>query len=333
MKAADVITSLLMLFAGVGVFLTACDMMCRNLQSLGGEKLKPLIAKAAKNKLAGVTSGAVFTAAVQSSSAATVTVIGLINAGVLTLSQAACVIFGANIGTTVTGQIVALGMFNGVGISSSAVFSAFAGVGAFTSALSKNDNTKRAGEILCGFGMIFVGLTVMGGAMTDFAAHDGVKSFLARFENPVLAALTGAAFTALIQSSSVTTSMTITMVASGLISLNQGIYIALGANAGTCVTALIAATAYGADAKRAALIHLLFNVGGAAVFLLAGIIMRAFSTDYGYVFAKIFPDAPQTQLAMFHTFFNVVTVILVLPFTDTLVKLAARLIPQKKERI
>lgn len=332
MNTVDIITSVLSLFAGVGVFLIACSMMSSNLEALGSKRLKKLFSKTAKSKLVGVGVGAVTTAAIQSSSATTVMVIGFVNAGIMSLAQAATVIFGANIGTTITGQIVALGLFGGNSVSASVIFAALTGVGAFILAFAKKDNVQKIGGILSGFGMLFVGLSLMSGSMDYFSELDEVKNFLAIFENPLLLVLIGTVLTALVQSSSVMTSMAITMVVSGLISLNQGIYITMGSNIGTCVTALIAGLTSTVNAKRTALIHLIFNVSGVAVFLLIALFMSFGGVDYGYIFGAMFPDAPQIQLSMFHTVFNLITVIIVLPLTNLLVKLVTKIVPEKKSR-
>lgn len=330
MDTITVITSVLTLIAGVGVFLIACTMMSSNLESLGSRRLKSLFAKASKSKLVGVGVGAATTAVIQSSSATTVMVLGFVNAGVMSLAQAATVIFGANIGTTITGQLVALGMFGASTISTSVIFAAFAGIGAFILAFSKKDKLQKIGGITAGFGMIFVGLSLMSGSMKSFSQLEEVRSFLAIFKNPFLLVLIGAAFTAVIQSSSVMTSMAITMVVTGLISLNQGIYITMGSNIGTCVTAIIAGISSNRNAKRAALIHLIFNVSGVVVFMFIGLFLNIGGIDFGWLFERMIPNAPQTQLAMFHTIFNVTTVIIVLPLTNLLVKLVTKIIPDKK---
>ena len=296
MDTVAVITSVLSLIAGVGIFLIACSMMSSNLEALGSRKLKSLFSKASKSKLLGVGVGAATTAVIQSSSATSVMVIGFVNAGIMTLTQAATVIFGANIGTTITGQIVSLGLFGGNTVSTSAIFAAFAGVGAFILAFAKKDKVRKIGGITAGFGMLFAGLSMMSGAMSYFSGLDSVKNFLAMFKNPVLLVLTGALLTALVQSSSVMTSMAITMVVTGLISLNQGIYITMGSNIGTCVTALIAGLTSTKNAKRTALIHLIFNVSGVVVFMLIGLFMGFGGVDYGYLFGAMFPNAPQIQL-------------------------------------
>lgn len=330
-----VATAILTLIAGIGVFLIACKMMSSNLESLSSNKLKSLFAKTSKSKLIGVGIGTVATAAIQSSGATTVMVIGFVNAGIMSLMQAATIIFGANIGTTITGQIVALGMFGANAISTTIVFSAFAGIGAFIMMFAKKDVVQKVGGILAGFGMLFVGLNMMSGSMEEFASLDSVKHFLASISNPVLLVLIGAILTAVIQSSSVMTSLAITMVFTGLITLDQGIYLTLGSNIGSCVVAIIAGIGSGTNAKRTALIHLIFNIAGVVVFMLVGLILREASKGsitFGSLFAKMFPNALNTQMAMFHTIFNVITVILILPLTNLLVKLVTKIIPEKKKK-
>lgn len=306
-------------------------MMSANLESLGSKKLKSLFAKATKSKLVGIGVGAVTTAVIQSSTATSVMVIGFVNAECMTLAQAATVIFGANIGTTITGQLVALGLFGANSIPTSVIFAAFAGIGAFITVFAKKDKLQKIGGIFAGFGMIFVGLSLMSDSMESFSKLDNVKNFLAMFDNPLLLTLIGAVLTAVVQSSSVMTSMAITMVVTGLISLNQGIYITMGSNIGTCVTAIIAGATSSSNAKRTALIHLIFNVSGVIVFMAIGLILKIFGVDFGFIFGRMFPNAPQTQLAMFHTVFNLTTVIIVLPMTDLLVKTVTKLTPDKKE--
>lgn len=321
-------TALLTLMAGIGVFLVACTIMSTNLESLSSSKLKALFAKTSDNKLAGVGIGAVSTAAIQSSGATTVMIIGFVNAGIVSLPLAAAMIYGANIGTTITAQIVALGMFGGDAISMSVIFAAVAGIGAFMMSFSKKDKTKKIGGILVGFGMLFVGLDLMSGSMTSFAQEDGVRQFLASINNIVLLVIIGAILTAIVQSSSVVTSIAITMVVTGLIDLEQGIYLTMGSNIGSCVVAIMAGFTSGKNAKRTALIHLLFNVAGAMIFLVAGLLLGIGGITYSDMLETLFPGAPQTQLAMFHTIFNVATVIIMLPLTQRLVNLVIKIIPE-----
>lgn len=333
MGTTAVISAILTLLAGIGIFLIACQMMSSNLEAASSEKLKLMFAKASKSKLLGVGIGTLGTAAIQSSGATTVMTIGFVNAGIISLTQAATIIYGANIGTTVTAQIVALGMFGGGGISTSVIFSAFAGLGAFLSMFSKNSSWKTIGGILTGFGMLFVGLSLMSGSMEDFANLDSVKTFLASISNPILLVILGALFTAIIQSSSVMTSIALAMVVTGLISLEQGIYLTMGSNIGSCVVAIIAGMTSSKNAKRTAMIHLIFNCAGVVLFMLFGWILNLITGggfNFGTIFEKAFPGAPQTQLAMFHTFFNLVTVLCILPLTDLLVKTVVRMIPDSK---
>ena len=329
MDLTAVITSLLTLLAGIGVFLIACQMMSSNLEAASSERLKILFSKASNSKLMGVGIGALGTAAIQSSGATTVMTIGFVNAGIISLAQAATIIYGANIGTTVTAQIVALGMFGGNSVSTSAIFSAFAGLGAFLGIFAKKSGTKTLGGILAGFGLLFVGLELMSGSMEQFAALDGVKTFLAGIGNPILLVLLGAIFTAIIQSSSVMTSIALAMVVTGLIGIDQGIYLTMGSNIGSCVVAVIAGVTSGTNAKRTALIHLLFNCSGVVLFMLAAMVLGWFDISYGSLFEKLFPSAPQVQLAMFHTFFNVATVAIMLPLTGLLVGVVTKMIPER----
>ena len=332
MGTTAIVSAILTLLAGIGIFLVACQMMSSNLESASSAKLKSLFAKASKSKLLGVGIGTVGTAAIQSSGATTVMTIGFVNAGIISLVQAATIIYGANIGTTVTAQIVALGMFGGNSISTSIIFSAFAGLGAFLIVFSKKAGLKTWGGILAGFGMLFVGLSLMSGSMEDFAARQGVKDFLAGISSPILLVITGAIITAIIQSSSVMTSIAIAMCVTGLISLDQGIFLTMGSNIGSCVVAIIAGITSGINAKRTALIHLLFNCTGVIIFMIAGWMLGSFtngSISYGTMFESAFPGVPQTQLAMFHTFFNVITVLIMLPLTGALVALVCKMIPQQ----
>lgn len=330
MDIVAVLSSILTLIAGIGIFLIACQLMSSNLETASSNKLKKLFSKASKNKWIGVGIGTVGTAAIQSSGATTVMTIGFVNAGIISLTQAATIIYGANIGTTVTAQIVALGMSGANSLSTSVIFSAFAGLGAFISLFSKRSNLKTWGGILTGFGMLFVGLELMSDSMKEFAALEGVKLFLANIGNPLLLVLIGAVFTAIIQSSSVMTSIALAMLVSGLIDLSQGIYITMGSNIGSCIVAIIAGLTSGINAKRTALMHMLFNTAGVIIFLLIALVLSIASggdLSFGVLFESLTPGAPQVQLAMFHTFFNVTTVLVMMPLTEALVNLVVKMIP------
>ncbi len=328
MTAIDIISAILTLLAGVGIFLVACQMMSSNLESASSKKLKVMFKKASKSKLLGVGIGALGTAAIQSSGATTVMTIGFVNAGIISLAQAATIIYGANIGTTITAQIVALGMLGSDFISTTIIFSAFAGLGAFMALFAKKDNLKTIGGILTGFGMLFVGLELMSDSMNVFAESEGVKMFLSGIESPILLVIIGAIFTAIIQSSSVMTSIALAMVFTGLISLDQGIYITMGSNIGSCVVALMAGSTGSVNARRTAYIHLLFNCAGVLLFLIMGAVMQfMFGVGFGALFEKLFPGGHQMQLAMFHTIFNCTTVCIMLPLTDILVSTVCRIAP------
>ncbi len=269
--------AILALLAGIGVFLLAVRLLSRNIEAISGHRLKTLFYKTSKSKFLGVGLGTVTAAVIQSSGAVTVMVIGFINAGLMTLTQGATIAFGANIGTTITGQIVALGMFGNNTISTTIIFMSFAGIGAFMLLFAKKDMLQKIGSIIAGFGLLFVGLDTMASAMKVFAEMEGLTNFIAQITNPILLVLIGTAITALLQSSSVMSSILITMVFSGLITMDQGIYVLIGSNIGAGIVAILASIGSTQDAKRVALIHIVFNIFGAIVFLVIGAIMKAAS--------------------------------------------------------
>ena len=333
MDITILLQAILQLVAGIGIFLVACQMMSSNLETASSARLKSLFSRMSNSRMLGVGIGTAATAAIQSSGATTVMVIGFVNVGIMSLAQAATIIYGANIGTTITAQIVALGLSSGGGISTTVIFAAFAGLGAFIELFSKKDNWKTWGGIITGFGMLFVGLSLMSKSMDALAKLQEIKDFLASIEHPLMLVLFGAILTAIVQSSSVVTSIALTMAVTGLISLNQGIYLTMGSNIGSCVVAIIAGLTSGLNAKRTALIHLLFNCFGVCVFLIAAWIMHLVTMgglNYGVIFETMFPGAPQLQLAMFHTIFNCCTVCIILPLTDYLVQLVCKIIPEKQ---
>ena len=330
MNVMVVLQALLSLLAGIGVFLVACKMMSSNLESVSSNKLKSLFSSTSNNRLLGVGIGAAGTALIQSSGATTVMVIGFVNAGVMSIYQAAAVIYGANIGTTVTGQIVALGLFSGSALSSTVIFSALAGVGALINLFAKKETIKRVCGILAGFGMLFIGLSMMSSAMEIFAKDEAVRNFITTVSNPLLLILLGAFLTAIVQSSSVMTSIAITMAVSGLITTDQGIYLMMGSNIGACTVAIFAGISGNKNAKRTALIPFLFNLFGMLFFLGVEWVLLLVSGNalsYAAIFEKLFPALPQTQLAMFHTAFNIGKTLLFLPLTKPLVALVERIIP------
>ena len=328
----EIAIAILTLLAGIGVFLLAVRLLSRNIEAMSGNKLKSLFSKTSKSKLLGVGLGTFTAAVIQSSGAVTVMVIGFINANLMDLTQGSVIAFGANIGTTITGQIVALGMFGDNTISTTVIFTALTGIGAFITLFAKKDFLQKIGSIIAGFGLLFVGLETMSSAMSSFAEMESLRSFISSISNPILLVLVGTILTALLQSSSVMTSILITMVFSGLITVEQGLYVVMGSNIGAGIVAILASIGGSPDAKRVSLIHLVFNVFGAVVFLLIGMIMRlttSGSVTLATVFEKIFPNAPQTQLAMFHTAYNVIKVALFLPLTGITCKLSKKIIKDK----
>lgn len=325
MSVSEILTAILGLIAGIGIFVLACSMISSNLESIGSNKLKNLFSKISNSKLLGVAMGAVGTAAISSSGATMVMVIGFVNAGIMSLAQATTIMYGSDIGTTLTAQIVALGLAKGSSISTTIIFSALTGVGVVVSSLAKKDLHKKIGGFLSGFGMMFVGLEMMSSAMSAFAMLDEVKLFLAAIKNPILLAILGAIFTAIVQSSTVMTSLSITMAFAGLISIDQGIYLTMGANVGSCVVGVIAGLTSGINAKRTAFIQLLYNIGGVVLFMIVGFIIGLFTNGnvtYGSLLNMVIPNSPESQLALFHLLFNVLSAIICLPLTNYLVDIS-----------
>ena len=331
MSSIEIIEHLLKLAAGIGVYLIAFRMVSSNLEAVSSDRLKEVFSRISDNKIIGLLIGIVATVIIQSSGAVTVMTIGFVNAGILSLTQAAAIVFGGEIGTTISGQIVALGLFDSKTIDLNVLFSSMAGFGVVFSSLSKRDHLKKVGEIISGFGLLFIGLGLMSSSMRSFAELDSLKVFLAGLSNDLFLMIAGAILTAIIHSSAAMTSIAITMVATGLISLEQGIYITLGANVGTCFTGAMAAMSSNTNSKRTSLIQMIFNAGGAVLVLLIDTLLKSVGlASIGSVFERLFPGSPHFQLAMFHTIFNSVSVIVVLPLTDALVSLSKRIIPDRE---
>jgi len=322
------VQGLIWLLAGVGVFIVGMNFLSDALEKCAGSGMKRMLGKISNNRISGVGIGAGVTAVIQSSSATSVMVIGLVNAGVLTLMQATPIIMGANIGTTITGVLVALknDYFNMV-----MYLLAFAGV---MMGFSKKEKFKTAGSLLCGLGLIFVGLEVM--SSKEAFGSDEVKTlFTGIFQavrNPLLLILVGVVFTALLQSSSAATGVVITMVGTGIMNLELALFIILGANIGTCVTALLAAMGASANSKRVAFIHFTFNAIGTVLF---AAIIWIFKEPVVNLLVSLFPGSDPMSLQMrvsaFHVVFNVTTTVLLLPFVKQLVNYSSLVIREKKQ--
>ncbi|MBR6233940.1 MAG: Na/Pi cotransporter family protein [Erysipelotrichaceae bacterium] len=342
MESTSFFYEFLHLLAGIGIFLTGCEMMSSNLEAVCSDRLRELLAKVSNNKIVGVLIGTVATIAISSSGAMTVMAIGFVNAHIISMRQAATIIFGGEIGTTLTGQLVALGMMGGGdGVDMNFLFSALAGLGVFITMFAKKDKIKLFGAVLTGFGLLFAGLDMMSGAMSGFSQSPALKEAIARVNSSFLLIIFGAILTALIQSSTAITSISISMVAVGLINISQGIYLTLGANVGTCLTGMLAGMkSEGINAKRTSLMQLIFNIGGVLLVYVIDLIMKIASggaLSFGILFERMFPGLPHTQLAMFHTIFNIASVIIVLPLVDSLVALTEKIIKdeppkEKKEK-
>ncbi|MBE5816126.1 MAG: Na/Pi cotransporter family protein [Clostridiales bacterium] len=327
-EITQLIESLIWLLAGVGVFIVGMNFMSEALEKSAGSGMKRMLERISNNRLSGVSIGAGVTAIIQSSSATSVMVIGLVNAGVMTLMQATPIIMGANIGTTITGVIVALknDYFNML-----MYLLSFTGV---MMAFFKNEKIKLAGLLCSGLGLIFVGLNIMSSdqAFGNALVAKMFTNLFAKIDFPLLLILVGAVFTALIQSSSAATGVVITMVGTGVLPLELALFIVLGANIGTCVTALLASVGAHANSKRVALIHFTFNVIGTALF---SAIIWIFKDEAVRILTSLFPgdDAMSLQMRVsaFHVVFNVTTTCVLLPFVKLLVNYSCRVIKDKDE--
>ena len=323
----QLLQSLIWLLAGVGVFIVGMNFMSDALEKSAGEGMKKMLGRISNNRISGVGIGAGVTAIIQSSSATSVMVIGLVNAGVMTLMQATPIIMGANIGTTITGVLVALknDYFNML-----MYLFAFAGV---MMGFFKKEKIKIAGLLCSGLGLIFVGLNVMSSeqAFGNPLVESMFQGIFSVIDFPLLLILVGIIFTALIQSSSAATGVVITMVGSGVLPLDLALFIVLGANIGTCVTALLASVGANANSKRVALIHFTFNVVG-TVFFTA--IVWIFKDPMIRLLMSAFPGSDpmslQMRVSIFHVIFNVTTTCLLLPFTKQLVQYSCTVIRDKK---
>ncbi len=321
------IQSMIWLLAGIGVFIVGMNFMGDALEKSAGSGMKALLGKISNNRFSGVGIGAGVTAIIQSSSATSVMVIGLVNAGVMTLMQATPIIMGANIGTTITGVLVALknDYFN-----MAMYLLAFVGV---MMGFFKREKVKIAGSLCSGLGLIFVGLEVMSSdqAFGNPLVETMFMNIFRIIDFPLLLILVGAVFTALIQSSSAATGVVITMVGTGVLSLDLALFIVLGANIGTCVTALLASVGANANSKRIALIHFAFNTIGTALFTVVIWIFRGPMVD---LLVSSFPGSDpmslQMRVSLFHVIFNVTTTLLLLPFVKPLVQLSRLVIRDKK---
>ena len=314
-------TVLLGLAGGLGLFLFGMNLMSEGIEKAAGAKLRSILELFTKNKFMGMIVGILFTGIIQSSSACTVMVVSFVNSGLMNLYQAAGVIFGANIGTTVTSQLVSFNL--------SKVAPLFVLIGVIMVSFIKNETAKKIGDIVLGFGVLFMGLSTMSSSMSSLKESQEVVNALAGLDNPFIAVLLGTVVTSVIQSSSVTVSIILLMANQGLLELNIVLYIILGCNIGACASAMIASLSGKKDAKRAALIHLLFNIIGTVIlFIILQVasgpvisMIQSFSADNGRFVANA------------HTLIKIFQVIVLFPFSSLIVKMTYLLVPGEDKKV
>ena len=302
-------------FGGLALFLHGMQMMSAGLEAVAGNRMKAILERLTANRFLGVLMGALITAAVQSSSATTVMVVGFVNAGMMTLNQAVWLIMGANVGTTVTGLLIALD------VGALAPIAAFAGV--FLMVFVKKAKLQHIGQILAGLGILFIGMDTMSAAMAPLRELPSFVRLMSTLSNPLLGILFGAMFTALIQSSSASVGILQSLAGSGIVRLSSSVYILFGQNIGTCITSVLASLGTNRSAKRATCIHLLFNVIGTTVFT---VLVMAFPVTT--LIESLVPN-PKAQIAVMHTVFNLATTAFLLPLGSQLAKLATLLLPDQ----
>ncbi|MCI9259294.1 MAG: Na/Pi cotransporter family protein [Romboutsia sp.] len=305
------------IMGGLGLFLYGMNLMGDGLQKSAGSKLKRIIELLTSNVIMGVLVGMVVTMVIQSSSATTVMVVGFVNAGIMSLPQAIGVIMGANIGTTITAQLVSLDVDFLAPVA--------LGIGIVIYMFSNKPKHKHIAEILIGFGILFTGMDFMKDAVKPLAGYQGFTDMLLSFgHHPILGVLMGFAITAIVQSSSASMGMLIALASQGLIPITAALPILYGENIGTCVTSLISSIGASRNARRAAIMHLTFNVLGSVIF------MFILSKPIIAIVTAIDPTDAARQIANAHTLFNIINVIILLPFNKLIVKLALKLVPETK---
>lgn len=325
MSTTEILLFIAKVLAGTGVFLVGVHLLTQNIEQLATNRIKTLFNKTADKKLLNVGIGTISTALLQSSGVTTVLIVGFVNVGIMTLGQATAMIMGANIGTTITAQIAALSAF-----PITTYIQVLACIGMLMTILWSNEKVQNIGYILSGFGLVFIGLAIMSDVMA--ANQHALQGVFETATNPFLLFFIGIISTALVQSSSATTSVIIAMSVAGLsigTGKNEILYIILGTNIGSCVTALMSSIGASTNAKRASLIHLLFNFLGAMIFF----VMLMIWDDFMDVTLKRWFHEPATQIAMFHTFFNVTCTVIFLPMSSLFVKASTLIIKDKHDDV
>ena len=323
-------TDFLSLLGGLALFLYGMQMMSSGLEAAAGSRMKQILERLTANRFLGVLVGAAITAVIQSSSATTVMVVGFVNAGMMTLNQAVWIIMGANIGTTVTGLLIALD------VGELAPLIAFAGV--VLAVFVKRPQLQHIGQILAGLGVLFIGMDMMSAAMAPLRESEAFISIMSNFSNPLLGILAGAVFTAIIQSSSASVGILQALANSGVIAYANSVFVLFGQNIGTCITAVLASIGTNRNAKRTTIIHLMFNLIGTLIFTCLFLVFPIASVvdgslvlpgAAGQFLAGILPGTPAGQIALTHTSFNIVTTLVLLPLGNYLAKLAVKILPDQ----
>lgn len=310
------IQNFLLFAGGIGLFLFGIKFMGDGLELAAGSKLKKLLEVLTSNRFLAVLVGFVVTAVIQSSSATTVMVIGFVNAGLMNLAQAVGVIMGANIGTTVTSVLIALDLTD---IAPLAIF-----IGVILMIFFKKKMTTHIGQIICGFGLVFLGMSTMSSSMEPLRDFQPFQDFIINAKNPFMGVMIGLVMTAIIQSSSATIGILQALASQNLVPIEFAVYVLFGMNIGTCVTALISTAGTKINSKRAAIIHLLFNIFGTGIFML----ISAYTPYISWL--KTLSDSTMVQISIAHIIFNVVSTVILFPFANVLVKLSCRLVPGKE---
>ena len=312
------ITDFISLLGGLGLFLYGMQMMSNGLEAAAGNRMKKILERLTSNRFLGVLVGAGITAVIQSSSATTVMVVGFVNSGMMTLNQAVWIIMGANIGTTITGQLIALDV--------GALAPLFAFIGVALIVFIKKQRVHHYGKIIAGLGILFIGMDMMSSSMMPLRESEAFINLMTKFSNPVLGILAGTIFTAVIQSSSASVGILQALAGSGVIGLSQAVYVLFGQNIGTCITAVLASIGTSRSAKRTTIIHLMFNIIGTIIFTIVCIL-----TPFALFVEGLTPGNVSQQIANMHTIFNITTTILLLPFGNYLAKLATKILPDLPE--
>ena len=323
------ITDILSLLGGLALFLYGMQMTSSGLEAAAGAKMKILLERLTANRFMGVLVGAAITAAIQSSSAMTVMLVGLVNSGMMTLNQAVWIIMGANIGTTITGMLIALDV--------GALAPLFAFVGVVLMVFVKDTKMQHIGQILAGLGVLFIGMGMMSTAMSPLRDSPEFVELVSTFSNPLVGILVGAGFTAIIQSSAAAVGIVQTLANAGIIPLASGAFVLFGTNIGTCITAVLASIGTSRNAKRATIIHLLFNIIGTVIFTLLFLIFPiahiidgtlVLPGGLGTSLAAVLPKTAAGRVALIHTCFNIGTTLILLPLGTYLARLAVRILPE-----